>query len=177
MVNLNKIFHFKILRKILFLACQKIVQQRYGLSNSTLSSSRSLTPQTISNITTHPSQQQSPVSNQVRLISSSHSVPSSYIAGNINIPQTTPTSVFSSYHYQQEQQPILIPPTQNFQSTNGVLKDRNNQQQQQIQNDKRNRSFKEPTGNKLSTLNEIQTLPISEGQVRIKSITIEKQID
>ena len=146
----------------LFLACQKIIQHRYGFSTSTLSSNRSLTPQTISNI----SQQQSPVSNQVRLISNSHSVPSSsYIAGNINLAQTAPASVFSSYHYQHEQQhqPILAPP--NPQTTNGVLKDRNNHQQ--IQNDKRTRSFKEPpTGNKLSTLNEMQSLPVHEGQVR-----------
>jgi hypothetical protein len=167
MVNyFQLIFQFK---KIFFflIVCQKIVQQRYGFSNSTLSSNRSLTPQTISNITIHPSQQQSsPVSNQVRLISNSHSVPSSsYIAGNINLAQTAPASVFSSYHYQQEQQPILVPPSQ--QSTNGVLKDRNNQQQQN-QIDKRTRSFKEPTGNKLSTLNEMQSLPVHEGQVRIQ---------
>jgi hypothetical protein len=145
------------------LVCQKIVQYRYGFITSTLSSNRSLTPQTISNI----SQQQSPVSNQVRLISNSHSVPSSsYIAGNINLAQTAPASVFSSYHYQQEHQhqPILVPPNQ--QSTNGVLKDRNNQQQ--IQNDKRTRSFKEPPGNKLSTLSEMQSLPVHEGQVRRK---------
>lgn len=148
----------------MFLVCQKIVQQRYGF---TLSSNRSVTPQTISNI----AQQQSPVSNQVRLISNSHSVPSSsYVAGNINLAQTAPASVFSSYHYQQEQQqPILIPPNQ--QTTNGVLKDRNNQQQNP--NDKRTRSFKEPTGNKLSTLNEMQPLPITEGQVRRKSNGIE----
>ena len=147
------------------LVCQKIVQQRYGFGLPSLSSNRSLTPQTISNIT----QQQSPVSNQVRLISNSHSVPSSsYVAGNINLAQTAPASVFSSYPYQQEvQQPILMPPNQ--QTTNGVLKDRNNQQQQQNQNDKRTRSFKEPTGNKLSTLNEMQPLPTSEGQVRRKS--------
>lgn len=130
-----------------------------------LSTNRSVTPQTISNLT----QQQSPVSNQVRLISNSHSVPSSsYVAGNINLAQTAPASVFSSYHYQQEQQqqqPILMPPNQ--QTTNGVLKDRNNQQQQQQNaNDKRTRSFKEPTGIKLSTLNEMQPLPPTEGQVR-----------
>lgn len=79
----------------------------------------------------------------------------------MNLAQTAPASVFSSYHLQQDQQqPILIPPS-NVQSTNGVLKDRNNQQ-----NDKRTRSFKEPTGNKLSTLNEMQTLPVHEGQVK-----------
>ena len=102
-------------------------------------------------------QQQSPVSNQVRLISNSHSVPSSsYVAGNINLTQTAPASVFSSYQDQiqhQQQQPILTPPS------NGVLKDRNNQ---------RTRSFKEPSGNKLSTLNEMQTLPVQEGQVKEK---------
>jgi hypothetical protein len=34
--------------------------------------------------------------------------------------------------------------------------------------DKRTRSFKEPTGNKLSTLNETQSLAVHEGQVRIR---------
>ncbi len=163
MVNLNSFWKLSNSNSHI-LVCQKIIQHRYGFSTSTLSSNRSLTPQTISNI----SQQQSPVSNQVRLISNSHSVPSSsYIAGNINLVQTAPASVFSSYHYQHEQQqhqPILVPPNQ--QSTNGILKDRNNQQQ--IQNDKRTRSFKEPTGNKLSTLNEMQSLPVHEGQVRRK---------
>jgi hypothetical protein len=74
--------------------------------------------------------------------------------------------VFSSYHYQQEQQhqPILVLPNQ--QSTNGILKDRNNQQQNQ--NDKRTPSFKEPTGNKLPTLNEMQSLPVHEEQIRRK---------
>jgi hypothetical protein len=156
----KQVFNQKFLFS-LFLVCQKIAQQRYGFSTSTLSSNRSLTPQTISNITMNPS----PVSNQVRMISNSHSVPSSsYVAGNINLAQTAPASVFSSYHYQQDQhqQPILVPPSQ--QSTNGVLKDRNNQQQ--IQMDKRTRSFKEPTGSKLSTLNEMQSFPGNEGQVR-----------
>ncbi|CAF3262863.1 unnamed protein product [Rotaria sp. Silwood2] len=165
-LNVERVFHD---------VCQKIVQQRYGTSNSMSSTNRSLTPQTISNITTHSTNsltQQSPVSNQVRLVTNSHSVPSSYVAGNINLAQTAPASVFSSYHYQQEQQPILVLPTQNFpiaqlaqcfnnQSTNGVLKDRNNQQQQI---DKRNRSFKEPIGNSLSTLKEAQSLPVHEGQ-------------
>ena len=41
---------------------------------------------------------------------------------------------------------------------NGVLKDRNNQQQQQI--DKRTRSFKDQPGMKLSTLSETQSLPV-----------------
>ncbi|CAF5047765.1 unnamed protein product, partial [Rotaria magnacalcarata] len=72
-----------------------------------------------------------------------HSVPSSYVAGNINLAQTAPASVFSSYHYQQEQQQqqqsVLVLPSQNFpiaqlaqcfnsQAANGILKDRNNQQ-------------------------------------------------
>lgn len=168
-----------------------MVHQRYGINNSILPTNRSLTPQTLSNLAMHPpnvfpsQQQQSPVSNQVRLISNTHSVPSSYVAGNINLAQTTPTSVFSSYHYQQEQQqqpPMLVLPTQNFpiaqlaqcfnsQPTNGVLKDRNNQQQQQ-QVDKRTRSFKEPIGSSLSTVKEMQPLPIHEGQVRIKWIAV-----
>ena len=169
-------------------ACQKIIHQRYGFSTSTLSSNRSLTPQSISNITVHPSnslpqqQQQSPVANQVRLFSNNHNTPSSsYVAGNINLAQTAPASVFSSYQYPQEPQPVLVPPTQSFpiaqlaqcfnsQTSNGVLKDRNNQQQQQQQQqqlDKRSRSFKEPTGNKLSTLSEGQSFPGHEGQVLI----------
>ena len=167
------------------LVCQKVIQQRYGFSTGTLSSNRSITPQTISTMNVHPSnslsQQQSPVSNQVRLISNSHSVPSSsYVAGNIHLAQTAPASVFSSYHFQNEQQPILVPPAQSFPiaqlaqcfnstSTNGVLKDRNNQQQQQQQQaqlDKRTRSFKEPLGTKLSTLNEAQPLPFHETPVR-----------
>ncbi|CAF3501843.1 unnamed protein product [Rotaria socialis] len=175
-LNVERVFHD---------ACQKIVQHRYGISNTMLLTNRSLTPQTISNITNYPShsltqQQQSPVSNQVRLITNTHSVPSSYVAGNINLAQTAPASVFSSYHYQQEQQQqqqqqqsVFVLPSQNFpiaqlaqcfnsQAANGILKDRNNQQQQ-LQ-DKRNRSFKEPIGNSLSTLKEAQSLPIHEGQ-------------
>lgn len=150
-----------------------------------LSTNRSLTPQTISNMANHPpsnslTQQHSPVSNQVRLITNTHNVPSSYVAGNINLAQTAPASVFSSYHYPQEQQQQqsghMLPP-QNFpiaqlaqcfnsQTTNGVLKDRNNQQPQQ--QDKRNRPFKEPIANSLSTLKEAQSLPVYEGQVKIQ---------
>ena len=167
--------------------CQKVIQQRYGYSTGTLSSNRSITPQTISTMNVHSSnslsQQQSPVPNQVRLVSNSHSVPSSsYVAGNIHLAQTAPASVFSSYHFQNEQQPILVPPAQSFPiaqlaqcfnstSTNGVLKDRNNQQQQQQQQqaqlDKRTRSFKEPLGTKLSTLNEAQPLPFHETPVSL----------
>ena len=122
-------------------------------------------------------QQSSPISNQVRLISSSHGVPSSsYIAGNINLAQTAPASVFSSY----QQQPILVPPHPNLStaplvqsfstpSSNGVLKDRHNQQAAS-QLDKRTRSFKEPLGVKLSTLNEAQALPAHEGQVSLGRI-------
>ncbi|CAF0838528.1 unnamed protein product [Adineta ricciae] len=172
-LNVERVFHD---------ACQKIIHQRYGFSTSTLSSNRSLTPQSISNITVHPSnslpqQQQSPVANQVRIFSNNHNVPSSsYVAGNVNLAQTAPASVFSSYQYPQEPQPVLVPPTQSFpiaqlaqcfnnQTSNGVLKDRNNQQQQQQQQlDKRSRSFKEPTGNKLSTLSEGQSFPGHEGQ-------------
>jgi hypothetical protein len=82
--------------------------------------------------------------------------------------------VFSSYHHDHHQQPpILSPPSQNFavtqlaqcfntQSNNGVLKDRNNHQI-----DKRNRSFKDSTGMKLSTLTETQSLPVHEGQIKV----------
>ncbi|CAF1280850.1 unnamed protein product, partial [Adineta steineri] len=96
-LNVERIFHD---------VCQKIIQQRYGFSTSTLSSSsnRSITPQ-----------QQSPISNQIRILSSSHSIPaSSHFTGNINLSQTTPASVFSSYHYEQHQPPNLSPATQNL---------------------------------------------------------------
>ena len=155
------------------LVCQKIVQQRYGIPNSMPLTNRSLTPQTMSNVTIHPANPLSPVSNQVRLVSNSHHLPTSYIAGNTNLSQTSSPS----YHYQQEQHPMLVLPTQNFpiaqlaqcfnnQSPNGILKDRNNQQQIPI--DKRSRSFKEPVGNSLSTLKEAQSLPAHEGHVRIE---------
>lgn len=163
------------------LVCQKVIQQRYGFSTGTLSSTRSLTPQTpISNVNIHSPtstlshQQSSPISNQVRLISSSHSVPSSsYVAGNINLAQTAPASVFSSFH----QQPILVPPHQTLStvqslsspSSNGVLKDRHNQQGSS-QLDKRTRSFKEPLGVKLSTLSEAQVMPLHEGHVSLARI-------
>ncbi len=149
---------------LFFSVCQKVIQHRYGFSTSTLSSNRSITPQ-----------QQSPI----QILSNSHSIPpsSSYLPGNINLTQTAPASVFSSYHYDQ-QPPILSPPIQNFavaqlaqcfntQTINGVLKDRNNQQQTQI--DKHTRSFKEQSGIKLSTLNETQSLPVHEGQGKIDS--------
>jgi hypothetical protein len=154
-----------LIRKYFSLVCQKVIQQRYGFSTSTLSSNRSITPQ-----------QPSPVSNQIRMLTNSQSVPPlSHLPGNINLTQTAPASVFSSYHYDQ-QPPILSPPTQNFaiaqlaqclntQAINGVLKDRNNQQ---IQLDKRTRSFKEQqSGIKLSTLSETHSLPVHEGQTRI----------
>lgn len=141
---------------------------------------RSLTPQTISTLNIHPVnpivQQGSPGSNQIRLISSSQSVPSaSYVAGNINLTQSQPTSVFSSYQIQHDQQqPILVPPAQTFSnsSVNGVLKDRNIQQQQQtpVQIDKRTRSFKEPLPMKLTTVNETHALTVHEGQVRLNKI-------
>jgi hypothetical protein len=128
---------------LFYLACQKVIQHRYGFSTSTLSSNRSITPQ-----------QQSPISNQIRFLTNSHSIPvTSQLPGNINLTQTAPASVFSSYHY--EQQPLSP------QAINGVLKDRNNQQQQQ-QIDKRTRSFKDQPVLKLSTLNETQSLPIHE---------------
>ena len=178
-----------IVRDWLFsrLVCQKVIQQRYGFSTGTLSSTRSLTPQTpISNVNIHSPtstlshQQSSPISNQVRLISSSHSVPSSsYVAGNINLAQTAPASVFSSYHLphdqQQQQQPILVPPHQILStgplvpSSNGVLKDRHNQQGSS-QLEKRTRSFKEPLGVKLSTLSEAQAMPLHEGQVSLQRL-------
>lgn len=113
----------------------------------------------------------------MRILAGSQSIPSSsYLPGHINLTQTAPASVFSSYHYDQ-QPPILSPPTQNVavaqlaqclstQSSNGVLKDRNNQQQQQAQIDKRTRSFKEQLGAKLSTLNEANSLPVHESQTR-----------
>ncbi|CAF3962365.1 unnamed protein product [Adineta steineri] len=159
-LNVERIFHD---------VCQKIIQQRYGFSTSTLSSSsnRSITPQ-----------QQSPISNQIRILSSSHSIPaSSHFTGNINLSQTTPASVFSSYHYEQHQPPNLSPATQNLavaqlaqcfntQTINGVLKDRNNQQQIST-NDKRHRSYKDQHAMKLSTLSETQSLPVHEGQIRI----------
>ncbi|CAF5118927.1 unnamed protein product, partial [Rotaria sp. Silwood1] len=149
--------------------CQKVIQQRYGFSTSTLSSNRSIT-----------SQQQSPISNQLRVLTNSHSVPqSSHITGNINLTKTTPASIFSSYHHDQ-QSSIVSPPTQNLaiaqlaqcvnnQTLNGVLKDRNNQQQQQQhqQIDKRTRSFKEQFGTKLSTLNETHSLPVYDTQSKI----------
>lgn len=144
------------------IVCQKIIQHRYGFSTSTLSTNRSITPQ-----------QQSPIANQIRILSSSHSIPaSSHLTGNINLTQTAPASVFSSYHFERQQPPpILSPPTQNlavaqlaqcFNShpINGVLKDRNNQQQ--MQNDKRLRPV-----TKLTTLSETQSLPVHEGQIRI----------
>jgi hypothetical protein len=107
------------------------------------------------------------------MLSNSQSVPpSTYTSGNINLAQTAPASVFSSYHYEQ-QQPILTPPAQNFavahlaqcfntQTNNGAIKERN---PQQAQIDKRTRSFKDQTGTKLSTLNESHSLPVYEGQV------------
>jgi Arf-GAP/GTPase/ANK repeat/PH domain-containing protein 1/3 len=156
-LNVERIFHD---------ICQKVVQQRYGFSTSTLSSNRSITPQ-----------QPSPISNQMRILANSQSVPStSHLPANINLIQTAPASVFSSYHYDQ-QPPILSPPNQNFaiaqlaqclntQTINGVLKDRNNQQQMQL--DKRTRSFKEQqSGMKLSTLSETHSLPIHESQTRV----------
>jgi hypothetical protein len=152
---------------LFFIVCQKIIQQRYGFSTSTLSSNRSITPQ-----------QQSPISNQIRILSASHSIPASaHFAGNINLAQTAPASVFSSYHYEQQQSPSIgSPQTQNLavaqlaqcfnnQTINGVLKDRNNQQQ--IQMDKRIRSYKDQPGMKLSTLSETQSLPVHDGQIRI----------
>ncbi|CAF3961234.1 unnamed protein product [Rotaria sp. Silwood2] len=159
-LNVERVFHD---------VCQKVVQQRYGFSTSTLSSNRSIS-----------SQQQSPISNQLRVLTSSQSVPqSSHMTGNINSTKATPASIFSSYHYDQ-QPPIISPPTQNLaiaqlaqcvntQTLNGVLKDRNNQQQQQQQPqiDKRTRSFKEQLGAKLSTLSETQLLPVYEAQSRI----------
>ncbi|CAF3726435.1 unnamed protein product [Rotaria sordida] len=153
--------------RVFYDVCQKVVQQRYGFSTSTLSSNRSIT-----------SQQQSSISNQVRVLTNSQSISqSSLITGNTNLPKTTPPSIFSSYHYDQ-QPPILSPSIQNTaiaqlaqcintQTLNGVLKDRNNQQQQQQpqpQIDKRTRSFKEQFGTKLSTLTETQSLPVYEGQ-------------
>ncbi len=169
-LNVERVFHDGLLQKIprkkqiinYILACQKVAQQRYGFSTSTLSSNRSITPQ-----------QQSPISNQIRILSNSHSVPPpSHLPGNINLTQTAPAAVFSSYQYDQ-QPPILSPPTQNFAvaqlaqcfntQTNGVLKDRNNQV------DKRHRSFKEQPGMKLSTLNETHSLPVHEGQTRVET--------
>ncbi|CAF5016538.1 unnamed protein product, partial [Rotaria sp. Silwood1] len=162
-LNVERVFHD---------VCQKVIQQRYGFSTSTLSSNRSIT-----------SQQQSPISNQLRVLTNSHSVPqSSHITGNINLTKTTPASIFSSYHHDQ-QSSIVSPPTQNLaiaqlaqcvnnQTLNGVLKDRNNQQQQQQQQhhqqiDKRTRSFKEQFGTKLSTLNETHSLPVYDTQSKI----------
>ena len=148
------------------LACSKVIQQRYGFSTSTLSSNRSITPQ-----------QPSPMSNPMRILANTQSVPPpSHLPGNINLTQTAPASVFSSYHYDQ-QPPILSPPNQNFaiaqlaqclntQTINGVLKDRNNQQQMQL--DKRTRSFKDQqSGMKLSTLSETHSLPVHDGQIKI----------
>lgn len=109
----------------------------------------------------------------MRMLSSSQSIPSSSgLPAHINLTQTAPASVFSSYHYDQ-QSPVLSPPMQNFvvaqlaqclntQGSNGILKDRNNQQLVQL--DKRTRSFKEQPGMKLATLNETQSLPVHEGQ-------------
>ena len=163
--------------------CQRVVQQRYGFSNGTLSSTRSLTPQTLANINIHPinplSQQQSPGSNQIRLIQGSQNVSSgSFVPGNISLAQTTSPSMFSTYQTQHEQQPILVPPTQSFSnsSNNGILKDRNNQQQQsQVPIDKRTRSFKEPLPVKLSTVNETHALSVHEGQVRLNEIKSEQE--
>ncbi|CAF1106197.1 unnamed protein product [Adineta ricciae] len=157
-LNVERIFHD---------VCQKIIQQCYGLSTSTLSRPTIL-----------QQQQQSPISNQIRILSSSHSIPaSSHLTGNVSLTQTAPASVFSAYHFEQPQHPppILSPPTQNLavaqlaqcfnsQSINGVLKDRNNQQQ--IPNDKRNRTFKDQQAMKLSTLSETLSLPVHEGQIR-----------
>ncbi|CAF1959252.1 unnamed protein product [Rotaria magnacalcarata] len=159
-LNVERVFHD---------VCQKVAQQRYSFSTSTLSSNRSIA-----------SQQQSPLSNQIRILTNSQSATqSSHLTGHVNLAKTAPASIFASYHYDQ-QQPILSPPTQNIpiaqlaqcvntQAMNGVLKDRNNQQQQQqlSQVDKRTRSFKEPFTGKLSTLTETQTLPIYEGHSRI----------
>jgi hypothetical protein len=150
------------------LVCQKIIQQRYGFSNLTLSSNRSINSQ----------QQQSPLSNQLRILSNSQSIPStSYLT------QTAPASVFSSHHYDQ-QSPILSSPIQqnfavaklvqsvNTPTMNGVLKDRNNQQQQQNQIDKRRRSFKEQQPEmRLSTLSETNSLPVHENQTINEQIT------
>lgn len=109
----------------------------------------------------------------MRMLSSSQSIPSSSgLPAHINLTQTAPASVFSSYHYDQ-QAPVLSPPMQNFvvaqlaqclsiQGSNGILKDRNNQQLV-VQLDKRTRSFKEQPGMKLATLNETQSLPVHEG--------------
>ncbi len=48
------------------------------------------------------------------MLSNSHSIlPPSHLPGNINLTQTSPASIFSSYHYDQ-QPTILSPPTQNF---------------------------------------------------------------
>jgi hypothetical protein len=165
-------FSYFLKKKNSFSVCQKVIQQRYGFSNGTLSSSRSLTPQSIPSAAFN---QSSPVSNQVRLITSTHSIPSSYVAGNINLAQTAPASIFSSYHVPTESgTPMLVQPiaqlAQCFNSTtnNGVLKDRNNQQQPSLTNnqmDKRTRSFKEPMGVKLTTLNEGTALASHESQV------------
>ena len=130
----------------IFVVCYKVIQQRYGYS----SSNRSLTPQ-----------QQSPV----RMLSNSQSVPpSTHTGGSLNLTQTAPASVFSSYRYESQgsTQTLLSSPTPNLSVTqyfhtptmNGVLKDRNNQHQGQ--SDKRTRSFKDQQGGKLSTLNESQ---------------------
>ena len=111
----------------------------------------------------------------MRMLSTSQSIASSsYLSGQISLTQTAPASVFSSYHYDQ-QPPLLSSPMQNFvvaqlaqclssQGSNGILKDRNNQQIVQL--DKRTRSFKDQPGMKLSTLNETQSLPVHEGQMR-----------
>lgn len=131
----------------LLLVCSKVVQQRYGLPSSTI----------------HRSIPNPIPPSPVRMLSNSQSVPpSSYTSGSINLTQTAPASILSS-------------PTTNFSSTqifqtptmNGLSKDRT-QQQQQGQSDKRNRSVKESTAGKLSTLNETQ---FSSGQEIAEQIT------
>lgn len=113
------------------------------------------------------------------MLTNSQSTPqSSHFTGNMNVTKMPPTSFFSSFHYDQQPQ-ILSPPIQNIaisqfapsitnQSLNGVLKDRNNQQQQQqaLQYDKRNRSLKDQLSNKLTTLNETHSLPNNDGQLK-----------
>ena len=148
------------------LVCQKIIQQRYGLTTSTSSSNRSLV-----------SGQQSPLSNQMRSLPNSHSAPSpSYITPTMNLAQTAPASSFSSHRY--EHQPIISPTpagrlsaTQYFHTStiNGVLQDRQHHpyQQQSIQIDKRHRAVKEQAATKLSPLTETFSLPVHDGQARL----------
>ena len=106
------------------------------------------------------------MSNQYRFLTNSQSVPpSSYIPGALNLTQTAPASVLSNYRYDSPGPNLSLGPGFHTPTGNGVLKDRNSQQQQQLSIDKRNRSLKDPLGSKLSTLSETPLLP---GQERVE---------